>query len=79
MYTAVTNILVCDPTVSDAVVLSVALIVSFHYCGGNTNMVEIGLATRGPGEYVSWVGNTVKNRQSHEIWTRQTILEHIEV
>ena len=36
--------------------LSAAVTVSFHYCG----MGEIGLAIRGDGEYVGWVGNKVR-------------------
>ena len=48
-------------TISDAVVLSGAVIVSFHYCGGNTNVGKIGLAIRGAGAYrtlyVIWVSN----------------------
>ena len=70
-YIAVTNILLFGLIVSDVAVLSVAVTVSFHYCG----MGEIGLAIRGDGEYVGWVGNTVKNRQSHEIWTRQNTVK----
>ena len=38
-------------TISDAVVLSAAVIVSFHYCGVNTNADKIGLAIRGADAY----------------------------
>ena len=64
-------------TVFGAVVLSAAVMVSFHYCGGNTNVGKIGLAIREAGAstvlYVVWVGNTgmVKNRRTHANWTRQ--------
>ena len=61
------------------VVLSAAVIVSFHYCGGNTNVGKIGLVIRRAGAYryrtlyAVWVGNTgmVENRWTHTIWTRQ--------
>ena len=61
MDTAVTNILVCDPTVSDAVVLSAAVTVSFHSCGKNTNASETGLQYTAPLSMWIWLGNTVKN------------------
>ena len=38
-------------TISDAVVLSAAVIVSFHYCGGNINVGKIGLVIRRAGAY----------------------------
>ena len=47
-----TNILLLGLTVSDIVVLSVADIVSFHYCGGNTNVGKIGLVMRGVSEHM---------------------------
>ena len=34
----------------------------FHYCGGNTNLGEIGLAMRIAGGYVGWVFNAVKKQ-----------------
>ena len=75
-----TNIDTSGPnSFSDEVVLSAAVIVSFHYCGGNTNMGKVVLAIRGAGAYcaldVVWVGNTctgmVTNRRTHANWTRQ--------
>ena len=73
-----TNIALLGLTVSNDVVLfSAAVIVSFHYCGGNTNMGKVVLAIRGAGAYcaldVVWVGNTgmVTNRRTHANWTRQ--------
>ena len=64
-------------TISDAVALSVTVIASFHYCGGNTNVGKIGLAIRGADAYrytVCGLGRytgMVKNRRTHTIWTRQ--------
>ena len=60
-YTVVTNIALLGLTVSGVLVLSAAVTVPFHYCGGNINVGELGLAMRGAGGYVGWVGNTVKN------------------
>ena len=60
-YIAVANISLLGLTVSAVVVLSMAVTVSFHYCG--TGMGEIGLAIRGASDYV------VNNIWSHAIWT----------
>ena len=38
-------------------------------------MSENGLAIRGAAEYVGWVGDTVKNRHSHAIWTRRNMVK----
>ena len=56
------NILLFGLTVTgtDAVVLSAAVTVSFHYCGENTNVSEIGFAIQGTNDYLGWVGNTIK-------------------
>ena len=68
-------------TISDAVALSVTVIASFHYCGGNTNVGKIGLAIRGAGEYrytVCGLGGytgMVKNRRTNTIWKRQKTAE----
>ena len=64
-YTVVTHIALLGLTVSDVVVLSAAVTwvtvpFPFRYCGGNTNVGELGLAISGAGGYVGWVGNTVK-------------------
>ena len=59
---------------------SAAVIVSIHYCGGNTNVCKIGLAIREAGAstvlYVVSVGNTgmVENRRTQ---TKLVIIKKI--